>query len=101
MGHRGSPAGKFSLWLNGKPVLDFGVALHDQSWQSTDGNVRMSYLVMEDNVRESNGILTIAVSASLLEPGKPAHFDVACPSLKNWSWFGVYLVGPAENHAAR
>jgi hypothetical protein len=86
----GSPPGSFSLRLNGKPVLDFGVALHDQSWHSADGKVQMSYLTMEDSSRESNGILTITVSDSLLEPGKPASFEVVGVSPKTQSWFGIY-----------
>jgi putative membrane-bound dehydrogenase-like protein len=101
VGHRGNQAGKFSLRLNARPVLDFGVALHDQSWQSTDGSVRMSYLVMEDSVQESNGILTITVPAALLQPEKPAAFEVTSPSPNNGIWFGVYLVGLGESHAAR
>jgi hypothetical protein len=97
MGHRpGDPPGKFSLRLNGQPVLDFDVALHDQSWHSADGNVRMSYLVMEDNVQESNGILTISASGSLLEPNKPATFEVIGPAARSRRWFGIYLLGFAQ-----
>jgi putative membrane-bound dehydrogenase-like protein len=95
MGHGGKPGGKFSLRINHKLVLDFGVTLHDQNWQSSDGNVRMSYLTMEDSAEESNGILTIEASGDLLEAGKPATFEVVAPKGKNPSWFGVYLVGDA------
>jgi hypothetical protein len=97
MGHRGNPPGKFSLRLNGKPVLDFDVALHDQIWRSPDEKVRMIYFTMEDNVQESNGILTISVSGSLLEPGKPAAFEVTGPSARSARWFGLYWLGAANN----
>jgi putative heme-binding domain-containing protein len=100
MGHRGNSPGRFSLRLNGKPVLEFDVALHDQTWQSADGMVRMIYLTMEDDVRESNGILTISVSGSLLEPGKPATFEITGPSANSQRWFGVYWLGSNE-HTAR
>ena len=93
MGHGGKPGGKFSLRVNHKAVLDFSVTLHDQNWQSADGNVRMSYLTMEDSAQESNGILTIEVSCTLLEAGQAATFEVVAPEGKNPSWFGVYLVG--------
>jgi len=81
MGSASSPPGRFSLLLNGKPALDFDVALHDQSWHSTDGKIQMSYLAMEDSPQESNGILSLSISASLLAPGRwrrghswiPAH----------------------------
>ena len=84
---------KVSLLLNGKPALDFDVALHDQAWHSTDGKVQMSYLAMEDSPQESNGILTISVSGSRLEPGKPAKFEVTAPAANSKRWFGIYLLG--------
>jgi hypothetical protein len=90
MGFRGSPGGKFSLRLNSKSVLDFGVALHDQSWQSADGKVQMSYFTMEDSAQESNGILTIAVSPELLQSGELATFEVVSSTPGNKSWFGIY-----------
>jgi putative heme-binding domain-containing protein len=98
MGARSSPSGTFSLRLNGKPVIDFGIALHDQSWQSADGRVQMSYLVMEDSAHESDGILTFSVSGALIEPGKPAAFDVVGLTPKTQSWFGVYLPSSTSAH---
>src|SRR5258706_16433046 len=59
IGLASSQGGKFSLRLNGNVVLDFNVAHLDQAWHSADGKVRMSYMVMEDNSQESNGIITI------------------------------------------
>ena len=47
---------------------------------------------MEDSPHESNGILTITVEDSLLEPGKPATFEVVGLSPKAQSWFGAYSV---------
>jgi putative heme-binding domain-containing protein len=90
MGFRPTPPGNFSLRLNGQPVLDFSVALHDQAWHSPDAKVQMSYLAMEDSSRESNGILTISVSVSLITPGKPATLEVLGQSPKSHSWFGIY-----------
>jgi len=58
----------------------------------------MSYLAMEDSPTESNGLLTISVSASLLEPGKPATFEVTGPAAKSQRWFGVYLVSTPFPH---
>jgi putative membrane-bound dehydrogenase-like protein len=92
MGSGGGPPGRFSLLLNGKPALDFDVALHDQTWHSTDGKVQASYLAMEDSPQESNGILTVTVSGSLLEPGKPTKFEVTGTAANSKRWFGIYLV---------
>ena len=90
VGSKATPPGTFSLRLNGKTILDFGVALHDQAWHSGDGKVNVSYLTMEDSVRESNGILTISVNNALLEPGKPATFEVVGMTPKAQGWFGIY-----------
>jgi putative membrane-bound dehydrogenase-like protein len=90
IGSKSNPPGTFLLKLNGKPVINFGIALHDRAWHSDDGKVQMSYLVMEDSVHESNGIMTLSVSGSLLETGKPAMFEVIGQTPKTQSWFGIY-----------
>jgi putative heme-binding domain-containing protein len=94
MGFSSQPEGRFALQLNGKPALEFGVALTDQTWQRADGKIRMAYTVMENNSEDSNGVLLIEVSASLLEPGKPATFEVTGSTSDSQRWFGVYLLGP-------
>jgi hypothetical protein len=55
---------------------------------------------MEDNSQESNGIITIGVTGSLLDPGKPATFEVIGSPANSQRWFGVYWIGPNE-HAGR
>ena len=60
----------------------------------------MSYMAMEDNSQESNGIITIGVTGSLLDPGKPATFEVIGSPANSQRWFGVYWIGPNE-HAGR
>ncbi len=92
MGLLSQAAGGFTLKLNGNAVLNFEVTLTDQTWQSPDGKVRLSYTVMENNSEDSNGVLTIEVSPGLLAPGKPAQFAVAGASVGSQRWFGVYLL---------
>jgi putative heme-binding domain-containing protein len=101
MGFASQRAGTFSLRLNGKPMLDFNITLHDQSWHSADGKIQMSYTVMEDNSEDSNGILAIRVAASLLEPGKPANFEVIGSAANSQRWFGIYLLATSSARAAR
>jgi hypothetical protein len=101
MGFISQPSGKFELRLNDKPVLEFNVDITDQSWQSSDGKVKMSYTVMENNSEDSNGVLLIDVAGSLLTPGKPAMFEVIGSAANSQRWFGVYLVTPAMAQAAR
>src|SRR5262249_9504227 len=92
MGYASNPPGTFSLWLNGKTVLEFNVSLHDQTWQSADGKVRMNYTVMENNAEDSNGILVIQAPAELLEAGRAATLEVIGSAANSQRWFGVYLV---------
>jgi putative membrane-bound dehydrogenase-like protein len=100
MGFISQPSGKFELRLNDKPMLEFNVAVTDQSWQSADGKVKMNYTVMENNPEDSNGVLLIEVAGSLLIPGKPATFEVIGSSSNSQRWFGLYLVTPAMAKAA-
>jgi putative membrane-bound dehydrogenase-like protein len=91
MGWLSAPAGKFTLWLNGKPELDFDVTLDDKTWQSADGRVQMVYTVMENNTEDSNGVLVIAAANSLLEAGKPVTFEVTGSAADSQRWFGIYM----------
>jgi len=101
MGFASQAAGKFTLRINGKPALDFDVALNDKTWTSKDGRLTMSYTVMENSNEDSNGILIIDVPDSLLEAGKPVTFEVAGSASGSQRWFGVYLAGKGDQHAAR
>lgn len=101
MGFASQPSGKFELRLNQKTVLEFNVALTDQSWQSGDGKVRMSYTVMENNAEDSNGVLLIEVAGSLLTPGKAADFEVIGSPSDSQRWFGIYALTSATAQAAR
>jgi hypothetical protein len=99
MGFVSQPSGKFALRLNGQPVLEFNVALADQSWQSADGKVRMRYTVMEDGTEDSNGVLLLEVAGSLLIPGQPARFEVVGSAASSQRWFGIYLLPAAQASA--
>ncbi len=101
MGYLSMPAGTFTLQLNGKASLDFNVSLHDQTWQSADGKLRMSYTVMENNAEDSNGILLIDVPGALLEAGKPATFEVVGSAANSQRWFGVYQVAETTPATAK
>jgi hypothetical protein len=101
MGFASEPSGKFELRLNDKPVLAFNVALTDQSWQSADGKVKMSYTVLENNAEDSNGILLIEVADSLLAPAKSAHFQVIGSPANSQRWFGIYALTAAATQVSR
>ena len=71
-------------------MLDFEVVLNDQTWQNSDGSVRLIYTVMQNNAEDCNGILVIEVKGALLEPGKPATFEVVGGAKGSQRWFGIY-----------
>jgi putative heme-binding domain-containing protein len=91
MGFLSQPSGKFTLRLNGQPKIDFDVSLTDRSWQSADGQVRMTYTVMEANSEDSNGVLVIETASKLLKPGEPATWEVIGSGARSQRWFGIYL----------
>jgi putative heme-binding domain-containing protein len=101
MGFSSQPSGKFELRLDDKRVLEFNIAITDQSWQSADGKVKMSYTVMENNPEDSSGVLLIEVAGSLVTPGKPANFEVIGSSTNSQRWFGIYLVASAMAQASQ
>lgn len=92
MGLVSQTAGGFTVKLNGRAMLNFDVTLTDQSWESADGKVRMSYTVMENNSEDSNGTLVIEVAPGVVPPGKPAQFTVTGANVGSQRWFGVYLL---------
>ena len=93
MGYGGGSPGKFTLKLNDRPVLDFDVALHDQAWHSADGMVEVTYMAMQDSADESNGMMNLSVSDSLLEAGKAVTFEVTAPGARSKRWFGIFVTG--------
>ena len=72
------------------------VSLHDQTWQSADSKMQMSYTVVENNAEDSNGILLIEVTGALLEAGQPVAFEVIGSGANSQRWFGVYQVAGPE-----
>ena len=100
MGFVSQPSGKFILTFNGQPAFDFNVTLSDQTWQSSDGRVRMSYTVMENNAEDSNGVLVIEAHGSLLKAGEPAQVEVSGVNARSQRWFGIYLLSDAARVVA-
>ena len=90
MGFLSQPSGGFSLAVDGRTVLEFNVSLADRTWQSPDGTVRMQYQVKERNGEDSNGILTLELSPTLVKPGQPVEIRVQGSRSQSQRWFGVY-----------
>jgi putative heme-binding domain-containing protein len=100
MGFSSETSGKFTMTINGKSALDFNVTLTDQSWQTHDGSLRLTYTVMENNNEDSNGVLTIEASPSLMGEGHPTTFEVTGSAANSQRWFGIYVLPAAKNPGA-
>ncbi len=92
MGHKGEPAGGFTLKVNGGSPVPFDVTLADQDWVSSDGRVRMSYQVREANSQDSCGSLVVEIPETSAGVG-PVEFEVTGSIRASQRWFGIYLVG--------
>ncbi len=92
MGFRSQPAGTFELRVNGKPGVEFDVALSDKAWESRDGSVRVRYTIMQRNDEDSNGLLEIELHPSRVSMGEPVLFEVRASASASQRWFGVYSI---------
>jgi len=90
LGWVSQPAGKFSLLLGDKPLVNFQVAQKDTVWKSADGRVRLAYRCQAVNDLDSSGIMELTVPASLLTPGKRAELRVVPAQTGSRRWFGLY-----------
>jgi hypothetical protein len=93
------------LKVNGKPVLDFNVALNDAEWSSADGKVQIVYRVFEANSEDSNGLLHLRLTRGLIKEGAPVTFEVVGSAANSQRWFGVYdtklIARPQAQSSAR
>jgi hypothetical protein len=101
MGFRSQPTGGFILKVNGRPMLEFDVALNDSQWESRDGTVRMSYSVMEANSEDSNGLLTIVIPHSAVAENGRVRFEVAASGRNSQRWFGIYDASSGLKQASK
>ncbi len=91
-GYISEPAGRFTLFLGDRPLLDFAVALETTTWRSSDGAVSLTYTVKHVEGVDSSGEMELTLPASLLTPGRPARLRVAGSASASQRWFGVYEV---------
>jgi putative membrane-bound dehydrogenase-like protein len=92
MGFLSDRKGTFHFTFNNRASADLDVTLSDQTWQSQDGKLKLTYTVKEANAEDSNGILLVEASPDLLEAGKPATIEVTGSPANSQRWFGIYLV---------
>jgi putative heme-binding domain-containing protein len=96
MGLKSQPEGTFSLWINGREALQFGVELDDAQWARPDGAVSAHYRVAENNSEDSNGTLEVEVAPAWATPGEVATFEVRGSARGSQRWFGLYELPGGE-----
>jgi len=95
MGFASNPAGRFTLWVNGREALEFDLSLEGARWAREDGGVALSYRVSENNAEDSNGVLEIALAPDWAGAGEdPVRFEVRGAPAGSQRWFGLYDVRP-------
>ena len=75
--------------MNGEKLLSFQVKPTDASWSSADGGITMTYLAMQAETTQTNGLLEIEVPNRLLSNGKAVDFAVRPVATAGRSWFGL------------
>jgi hypothetical protein len=90
MGYASMPSGKFTIHLNGKPVLDCDVSLQSKKWVSADGKSELIFDVRQANAEDASGIMFLTVPAAMLEPGKPARISVTGSRSNSNRWFMIF-----------
>lgn len=98
MGFASQPPGSFTLFVNGRAALDFGVSLDDARWSGPDGTVELRYRVQEHNTEDSNGVLELELAPSWLTPGQPVTLEVRGSSSASQRWFGLYDTRSLVDH---
>jgi hypothetical protein len=87
------PEGRFSLSVNGRHLLDFGVTLEKREWRSTDGAARLEYDVRRVEGVDSLGVMRLTVPRAGLQAGRPARIEVAGSASGSRRWFILFEDG--------
>ena len=90
LGYASEPAGKFTLFLGDRPLLDLDVTRTNALWRSADGQTTLKYTAKSANDQDSSGLLELSVPASMLQPGEPAELRVTGSPAHSRRWFGLY-----------
>ena len=89
-GYTSEPPAEFTLYLNDKKLLAFGITMASETWQSADGSCKLDYQVEQVSGLDSSGFMKLTVPASLLKPGEAAVLKVIGSNSNSNRWFSVY-----------
>lgn len=89
-GYASQPDATFTLWLDGKPLVDFGVALEDASWRGREAGVVLRYDVRQRNEEDSSGVMELTVPSRWVRSGERGLFEVRSQAADSRRWFALY-----------
>ncbi|MBI2842949.1 MAG: hypothetical protein HYX78_06070 [Armatimonadetes bacterium] len=69
--------GKFTIYLNDKPVIDFDCAHTRTKWTSADGQVELGFEPRAGGWRNASGVMSLTVPSGMLKEGAPATLVLA------------------------
>lgn len=90
VGYMSERDGSFTLSLNGKPLLDFGVTLQSHRWLSSDGKVELFFDAKEHTGEDSFGVMYVTLSSSLLRNNTPARLAISASNSGSRRWFMLF-----------
>ena len=96
-GWQTDPAGgHFALYLGGKEILRFDLAMESKQFQSSDGQAVLDYEVKgftREDKQDSCGIMRLRVPAHWVKPGEPVELKAVGSAAGSNRFFGVYDLG--------
>ena len=92
LGYISQASGKFTLYLEDKPILELDVVHKNTTWQSADGQVILKYEVKSADGEDSSGLMTLSVPGKMLKPGERFQLQVIGSARNSRRWFGLYEV---------
>lgn len=89
-GYISEPEGSFTLHLNGKPLLDFGVTRETRRWTSADGKADLFFDVKSHDNEDALGVMYLTLPTEMLQDRAPARLAVSGSNSSSRRWFTVF-----------
>jgi len=87
--------GNFTLFVNGKEVLTFDLAMESKTWRSADRRSSLAYEVMgftRPDKQDSVGIMTLTLPAGVVKIGESAEIGVKGSASGSQRFFMLYEI---------
>ena len=85
--------GQFTLFVDGKEILTFDLAMKSKTWQTADKRISLAYEVMgftRSDKQDSVGIMTLTVPAGVMKTGESVEISVKGSASGSKRFFMLY-----------